>query len=758
MQEPGAAKEKIGRIFIKVGLIDEEKLQIALEENKKNPRELIGETLVRLNFVSEQDIAKALSYQNNVPYLDLASTVIEPMAIELIPLKLAREYQILPVRIENRELILAMKNPRDIEAIDMARFTSGLNIRPVVAAAGEIKEAINRHYSAGESINQIIQNVAQIEGIEFIRAEMVEEENILELKNKSEMGPIVKLVNSIIFQSVSERASDLHIEPQEKLIQVRHRVDGILNETLQIPKWVQSALISRIKLMAGMDIAEKRIPQDGRIKLRKDHQILDLRVSTLPVQYGEKVVIRILDKSKSALSITELGFSSEDLERVKELINLPQGMILVCGPTGSGKTTTLYALISEISRKKINIVTLEDPIEYEMNRVNQVQINEKAGLTFAKALRSILRQDPNVILVGEIRDRETAEIAMGASMTGHLVLSTLHTNDAVSTIVRLLDLGVAPYLIASSLSGIISQRLIRILCDRCREKYQPDLERLRKIRPRLDKEIPFYRGKGCEYCQQTGYRGRKGVHEILMINGEIRELISQRAPERKIREAALKGGMKSLIENALEKLKQGITTLEELERVVLFSEESRSLTELKCPSCQKVMEPDWKICPYCESKLKEAITPERNAPIKGLEKTVEPSIKDIRKDFKGFKILLVDDNEVLARGLASFLVKNQFIATAASNGKEALEIIAQNKPHLILTDIPMPEMDGLELIKTLRQDPTTAFIPVIVLSQKTAPEERLRAFELGADDYIFKPVLVEELLYRIKAVLRRTYP
>ncbi len=758
MQESGTEKEKIGRIFIKVGLIDEEKLQIALEENKKNPRELIGETLVRLNFVSERDIAKALSYQNNVPYLDLTSTVIEPIAIELIPLKLAKEYQILPVRIENKELILAMKNPRDIEAMDMARFTSGLNIRPVVAAASEIKEAINRHYSAGESINQIIQNVAQIEGIEFIQAETAEEENILELKNKSEMGPIVKLVNSIIFQSVSARASDIHIEPQERMIQVRQRVDGILNETLQIPKWVQGALISRIKLMAGMDIAEKRIPQDGRIKLRKDHQILDLRVSTLPVQYGEKVVIRILDKSKSTLSITELGFSSEDLERVKELINLPQGMILVCGPTGSGKTTTLYALISEISRKKINIVTLEDPIEYEMNRVNQVQISEKAGLTFAKALRSILRQDPNVVFVGEIRDRETAEIAMGASMTGHLVLSTLHTNDAVSTIIRLRDLGVAPYLIASSLNGIISQRLIRILCDRCREKYQPDLERLRKIRPRLDKEIPFYRSKGCEYCQQTGYRGRKGVYEILMINGEIRELISQRAPERRIREAALKGGMKSLIENALEKLKQGITTLEELERVVLFSEESRSLTELKCPSCQKVMEPDWKICPYCGSKLKESIISGGNTPIKGLEKTAEPLIKDIRNDFKGFKILLVDDNEVLARGLASFLVKNQFIATTASNGKEALEIIAQNKPHLILTDIPMPEMDGLKLIKRLRQDPTTAFIPVIVLSQKTAPEEKLRAFELGADDYIFKPVLVEELLYRIKAVLRRTYP
>lgn len=757
MQEPGIEKEKIGRIFIKVGLIDEEKLQIALEENKKHPRELIGETLVRLNFVSEQDIAKALSYQNNIPYIDLASTTIEPMAIELIPLKLAKEYQILPIRIENRELILAMKNPRDIEAMDMARFTSGLNIRPVVAAASDIKEAINRHYSAGESINQIIQNVAQIEGIEFIQDEIAREENILELKNKSEMGPIVKLVNSIIFQSVSARASDIHIEPQERIIQVRQRVDGILNETLQIPKWVQSALVSRIKLMAGMDIAEKRIPQDGRIKLRKEDQILDLRVSTLPIQHGEKVVIRILDKSKT-LSITELGFLWEDLEKVKELINLPQGMILVCGPTGSGKTTTLYALISEISRKKINIVTLEDPIEYEINRINQVQINEKAGLTFAKALRSILRQDPNVVFVGEIRDKETAEIAMGASMTGHLVVSTLHTNDAISTITRLLDLGVAPYLIASSVSGIISQRLIRLTCDRCREKYTPDPEMLRKIKPKLDKEISFYRGKGCDNCQQTGYRGRKGVHEILIINGEIRELISQRASERKIREAAIKGGMKSLVENALEKLKQGITTLEELERVILFSEESKPLGEWKCPSCQKVMEPDWQICPYCGYSLKEFLISETTSPPRDLKNPTEPLIKGIRNDFKGFKILLVDDNEVLARGLASFLVKNQFITTTASNGKEALEIIAQNKPHLILTDIPMPEMDGLGLIKRLRRDPMTAFIPVIVLSQKTAPEERLRAFELGADDYIFKPVLVEEFLYRIKAVLRRTYP
>jgi len=759
MNESPTAKEKIGEIFVKAGLINQQMLKMALEENKRNPKELLGETLVRLYMATEEEVARAIAYQQGIPYIDLTCTPVEPIAIELIPLKLAMEHQILPVRIENRDLILAMKNPLDIAAIDLARFASGLNIRPHIAAAGDIKNAIHRYYSAEESINQIIQNVAQQEGIEFIREEPLREEDVLELKSKSEMAPIVKLVNSIISQSVSAQASDIHIEPKEKIIQVRQRVDGILNEAMQIPKWVQMALISRIKIMAGMDIAEKRVPQDGKIKLKMENNLIDLRISTLPTQYGEKVVIRILDKSKNALSIEELGLLPEDLNKIKELINLPQGMILVCGPTGSGKTTTLYALINEVSRKKINIVTLEDPIEYEIGGINQVQINEKAGLTFAKSLRSLLRQDPNVILVGEIRDMETAEIAMGASMTGHLVLSTLHTNDAASTIVRLIDLGVTPYLIASSLNGIISQRLVRVICEYCREEDMPAPEILKKLEARSGERISFpsYRGKGCEACKQTGYRGRKGIYEILIMTGEIRELINQKASERKIREVAGKGGMKPLINDALEKVKQGVTTVAELERVAFFSEEPKSTVELKCARCQKAIEPDWLVCPYCSYKLKGSLAEEAVPATEPGRITELHLIRDRTTDFKGFKILLVDDNEKLAQGIATFLRKNQFVATAVSNGKEALESIARDKPHLIITDVMMPEMDGLELIQRLRQDITTAFIPVIILSQRRVLEDRLKGLELGADDYLVKPLLLEELLLKVKAILRRVY-
>lgn len=754
------AKEQLGKFFIKAGLIDGDELKIVLEEKQKNPKERIGNTFLRLNFITERDLARALSCQLNIPYIDLTIAVVEPNAIKRIPLKLAKRSLIFPVSIENRYLILAMKDPLDLDAISMANFASGYKIKPYIAAGTDIENAIKQYYPQGETVDDIIKNVAQIEGIEFIMDETLDEKTALDLKKESKAPPIIRLVNSIVLQGIFVGASDIHIEPQEKEVLIRNRVDGILTEAMRTPKWAQGSLISRIKIMASMDIAERRMPQDGTVKLKMEGKMIDLRISTLPTQYGEKVVIRILETGKNILSPGELGMLPEALGKIIDLINLPQGMILVCGPTGSGKTTTLYTLISKIAQKQLNIVTIEDPIEYRIGGVNQVQVFTKAGLTFANSLRSILRQDPDVIFVGEIRDNETAEISMKASMTGHLVLSTIHTNDAISTITRLKDLEIEAYLVASSLVGILAQCLVRKICVECREEYAPSSEVLKKIETKLGEEVSFlfYHGKGCNSCNQTGYKGRIGVYEILVVTNEIRTLISQDAPEGKIREAAKMAGMQTIFNDALEKVKQGITTFEELERVLFASEEPKASGEWKCSHCQKPVEPDWQVCPYCRHELNVPGPAE-------IIKITNPS-EIIRKEaisgekhdtLKGFKILLVDDDEKLLQGLTFFLRKQQFIVATAVNGKNAIEKISRDKPHLVIADIIMPEMDGLELIKRLRKDITTTFIPVIILSQKGDVQDRLKGFEAGADDYLPKPFSMEELLFRIKAVSKRVY-
>lgn len=760
------AKERLGEIFVKAGLIDEHKLKIVLEENLKKPKESIGDTLLRLKFVTERDVARALSFQLSVPYIDLTTAVVELNAVKWIPLKHAKKSLVFPVCIEKGYLILAMKDPLDLDAINMANFASGYNIKPYIATETDIKYAIKQYYSQEENIDDILENVERIGGIEFIRDEIPDEKTALDLKKEGDSAPIIKLVNSIILSGVSAGASDIHIEPQEKEVLVRNRVDGILAEVMRTPKWLQSSLISRIKIMSSMDIAERRVPQDGTIKMKIEDKMIDLRISTLPTQYGEKVVIRILETGKNILSPGELGMLPDELGKILNLINLPQGVILVCGPTGSGKTTTLYTLISEIAQKKLNIVTIEDPIEYRIGGVNQVQVFTKAGLTFANTLRSILRQDPDVIFVGEIRDNETAEISMRASMTGHLVLSTIHTNDAISTITRLKDLDIEAYLVGSSLSGILAQRLVRKICKECREEYTSSPAVLKKIETKLSKKVSFlfYHGKGCKSCNQTGYKGRIGVYEILEVTSDIRELISKDAPEGKIREAAKMAGMKTMFDDALEKARQGITTLEELERVLFTTEEPEASDKWKCSNCQKPVEPEWQVCPYCRHELNVPGPVEIikiTQPSEIIQEEAILGLGEKNSTLKKVKILLVNEDKTedktMDQGLTFFLRNQQFIVATAVDRKDAVKKIFTDKPHLIIVDIKMPEMAGLELIKRLRNDITTAFIPVIVLSQGREIQDRLKGFEIGADDYLPKPFSMEELLLRVKAVLKKVY-
>ncbi len=623
--------KKLGEILVESGLITKGQLERAIEEQKRR-RKRLGETLIELGYTTEEDIARTLSVQLGIPYIDLTTAVVEPEAIEKIPERIAKKHMVLPMSVDKNVLTLVMADPLNFEAIKDIEFMSGMSVKPAVSTQTQIQNAIQRYYHLSEPLQEVLEKMSH--GFVEVVPESVEMVQDLELEEairKGKSPPIIRMVNNIIFHAIKSRASDIHIEPREKTVVVRERVDGLLREVFQLPKWVHGAITSRIKIMARMDIAEKRIPQDGRIKIRIENRDIDLRVSTLPIQYGEDIVIRVLDSSRAIIKIEELGLRPEDLRRLRSLIEVPQGVVLVTGPTGSGKTSTLYAMINHIKKEVINIITLEDPIEYELKGINQVAINEKTGLTFAYTLRSVLRQDPDVIMVGEMRDAETAKIAIQASLTGHLVLSTLHTNTAVAAITRLKNLGIEPYLIASSLNGIIAQRLVRRLCPRCKEPYVPSKEDLLKlgITSEPTTEIKFYRAHGCTECNRTGYKGRIGVFEILVCNGFIKELITSDAPEEAILKAAVEGGMRYMVEDGIEKVKAGITSVDELMRVLYVKEEviickgcARPLKSdfitcpycgysivSRCPSCGRHRESEWRFCPYCRTNFEPAESP-----------------------------------------------------------------------------------------------------------------------------------------------------
>ena len=598
-QAPAALKgHKLGEILIKGNLLSREQLAKAIEEQKKSNKRM-GEILTESGYVTEEKLAWALSVQLGIPFTDLNTAVVEPEALDFLTEKFARRTLALPLAVDKRTITVAMADPLDLEAINDITFASGREVRPTVAPLKDIKSAIRRFYHLAQPLQKIL---GEIQGgsLEVIgdQDSSAEDEGVEEVARKGESPPIIRLVNSVIVHAARNLASDIHFEPREKIFKIRERIDGILMETFEFPKMVQGAVTSRVKIMARMDIAEKNIPQDGRIKVRVEGRDLDLRVSTLPTNYGEKITIRLLDTRAVKLDLERIGVSTKDNIRLRNIIERPQGIVLITGPTGSGKTSTLYAMVSHIKSEAINIITLEDPIEYELGGVNQVGINEKTGLTFPFALRSILRQDPDVIMVGEMRDRETANIAIEASLTGHLVLTTLHTNTAVAAVVRLKNLGIPSYLIASSLNGVVAQRLVRKICEHCKQPYTLTPEEISKmrIRGREAECIPSYKGSGCTHCNRTGYRGRMGVFEVLMMDGAIRELIAKEATEQALSKAAMEGGMKSLLEDGMDKVKQGLTSIEELLRVVYIQDEEATAA---CQRCGEALSPDMKICHQC---------------------------------------------------------------------------------------------------------------------------------------------------------------
>jgi type IV pilus assembly protein PilB len=553
-------KKRLGDILLEHNLITPEQLQKALEEQKATGSRL-GEVLVRLKFVSEIDIAKILSKQLEIPLVDLRDQYIDEEICNIIPAGFADNNKVLPLRTEGKELVVAVSDPLNVLILDDLRVITNYKIRPVIATESQISEFIQRYLRKRNYISDVMIEEAEDSGDNEV--------DIAVTLQEVNDAPVVRLVNSIIEQAVAERASDIHIEVMNKKGRVRFRIDGILREVVAPPLNLMPSVISRIKILAKLDISEKRLPQDGRIQLIVNKQEIDLRVSTLPTIFGEKVVIRVLNKSLNMFDLRELGFESEVVQSYERLLRSSYGMLLVTGPTGSGKTTTLYATLKELNDPKKNIITVEDPVEYQLSGINQVAINSRIGLTFANCLRSILRQDPNIIMVGEIRDGETAEIAVRSAMTGHLVLSTLHTNDAVSATLRLIDMGIEPYLVASSVRGVIAQRLVRRLCDQCKEKYKlaPAAPECQIFNLNPEEEHYFFRAKGCSYCGNTGYRGRVAIFELFVMGQEERELVLGKANTEKLRSVAISKGMKTLKEDGLAKALKGLTSLEEVIRV-----------------------------------------------------------------------------------------------------------------------------------------------------------------------------------------------
>ena len=562
MAEERKDQRKLGEMLVENGVITQRQLEEALKEQGATGR-FIGEVLVSRSAASEQQVTQSLSEQLGFAFVDLANMAIEPEARDAVQEELCSKHIAVPLFIVQNTLTLAMSNPLDIEAIDEFQVASGFRVKPVFACPTAIRNAIEKQYHQVEP--ELPQALSTPQGGHFSN------DQVASLREAANLAPLVSMVNSIITRAVETGASDIHLEPEKGNFNCRYRIDGILYPASQIPMEDQAAVISRIKIMGNMDIAEKRLPQDGRIRMHVAGRDVDLRVSTFPSIYGENVVIRILDRSGGVLKLEQLGLSKNMLTSLSDMIRRPYGTILVTGPTGSGKTTSLYAALSEINTVEKNIITLEDPVEYEISHIRQSQVNVKAGLTFATGLRSVVRQDPDIIMIGEIRDKETADIAVHAALTGHLVFSTLHTNDAPSAATRLIDMGVEPFLAASAMTGILAQRLMRTLCPHCKTKYTPPLELLKQLgikrQEKGDAKHVFYKEAGCKKCKQRGYTGRIGIFELLIPNERIRNLISQKVSAAVLREEATKAGMRTLRDDGLEKVVSGLTSVSELLRV-----------------------------------------------------------------------------------------------------------------------------------------------------------------------------------------------
>lgn len=708
----------------------------------------LWQAAVAAKLTSDEQILSKLSDRFRLKLADLQQ--IERQAQELIPEQTARRYHIVPLRVTDSYLEIATANPFDLDCEKTLAFATGREVRILLASPSAIGHKLDDIYTSETVIGKLLEGMesdAEIQQLE----EGEEDEDLVISAEEASQRPVVRLVDLILSEGIISRSSDIHIEPEEGGVAVRYRIDGVLRQVMKIPRAAGLPLISRIKIISGLDIADRLRPQDGRARVAVNGVPVDLRVSTLPASLGEKVVIRVLDTSRTVLSLDTLGLNANEADSIRELLENRDGVILVTGPTGSGKTTTLYSAIRYVQSEGVNIVTVEDPVEYRLQGIVQVQVHEKAGLTFAAALRSILRQDPDVVLVGEIRDKETAQIAVQASLTGHLVLSTLHTNDASNSVTRLVDMGMEAFKIASALRGVVAQRLMRRLCPTCKEVW------VEQISPKLHKWIPpdtpLYRAVGCPECAMTGYRGRFSIVEVLRVTPEVERRIGANESAERIQDAARQGGMKTLWDSGLSHVLRGESTIDELLRVV------------DVPQEDEFAAPKGKSAPSGKLKGRAAVAADvelddetgghvEHGPLSGSFDLLEP-LKAQDAGRPGWKVLLVDDEDQLRKVMRDLLERDGYKVEEARDGVEALDQVDRHAPDIIVLDLNLPGLDGYGVLSHLRSRPATAEIPVVVLTARGDEDNEVRVFEMGADDFLSKPFRARALSARLQAVMTR---
>ena len=714
---------------------------------KAEPNRTLWESIVSRHIATDDGILEKLSTRYRMKVADVS--LVDPKVKDTLPEQLVRRYRVLPVRITDSYCEVATANPFDLDAEKSLAFATGREVRMLLLSPAKIAEKLDDLYRPDKTLDRLLENMEDSNDLIHLAEEAPDELGASE--EEASQRPVVKLVDLIISEGILSRASDIHIEPEEGGVAVRYRIDGVLRQQMKIPRAAGLPLISRIKIMSSLDIADRLRPQDGRARVAVNGQPIDLRVSTLPAALGEKVVVRILDSRATVKSLDMLGLNPGEAEAITRLLENHEGIILVTGPTGSGKTTTLYSMIRQIQSEGVNIVTVEDPVEYRMQGIVQVQVQEKAGLTFASALRSILRQDPNVVLVGEVRDKETAQIAVQASLTGHLVLSTLHTNDAPNAVTRLVDIGVEAYKIAAALRGVVAQRLMRKLCGTCKEVWmEAPPERLKKWIP---VGTPLYRAAGCPDCAMTGYRGRFSIIEVLQVGPEMERRIAGGQTADKLAEAARRLGMKTLWESGLAHVLKGESTIEELLRVVEVPSEDAAGAEAaaNAPAGSGVGRPS-----PAAGTVAIPERPERSTDhFELLEEPAAPPRLTGTHGAAPLKVLLVDDEDSLRKVMKDLLERDGYQVTEARDGVQALDQVDRVGPDIIVLDLNLPGLDGYGVLSHLRSRPATAGIPVIVLTAKGDEDNEVRVFELGADDFLTKPFRARALSARLEAVLGR---
>jgi type II secretory ATPase GspE/PulE/Tfp pilus assembly ATPase PilB-like protein/CheY-like chemotaxis protein len=706
------------------------------------PEVSLWEMLVQRKQATDQEILAAIATRFRFQVADL--TKPDAKLISAVPEQLARRFNIVPVRQTDSYLEVATANPFDIDAEKMLAFATGREVRMLLGSPSKIREKLDELYRETDTVvSRLLEGISGDFEVEQIK----DEEESVATAEQAGQRPIMKLVDMMIADGVTNRASDIHVEPIEGGVVVRYRIDGVLRQAMKIPRSAGIPLVSRIKIMSGLDIADRLRPQDGRARVSINGEPIDLRVSTLPASLGEKVVIRILNQKATSLTLDALGMSDDEQKTIRALLHNKTGIILVTGPTGSGKTTTLYSALRVVQSEGVNIVTVEDPVEYRLGaNIVQVQVNEKAGLTFASALRSILRQDPNVVLIGEIRDKETAQIALQASLTGHLVLSTLHTNDAPNAVTRLVDIGMEAYKIAPALRGVVAQRLMRRICPGCRVAMTED------ISDRLKRFIPpgatLYSAVGCSDCSMTGYRGRFSIVEVLTMNPDVERRITEGAAAEKIAESARAGGMRSLFASGLRHVLAGESTIDELLRV----------TELPHEDTEKPSEVGSRASSLRAGRVSGPHAAAGPAPV-SLEFSMDlleepPRLGKAPGTGKGC-VLLVEDEEQLRRVMKDLLQREGYTVAEARDGIQALDEVDRHAPDVIILDLNLPGLDGYGVLSQLRSRAATREIPVMVLTAKGDEDNEVRVFELGADDFVTKPFRARSLTARLEAVLGR---